>query len=410
MRPATTEGSRSCRARTSFATGHIGLQTHGSGDDLYFRKVRIRNLAAPVTSAALDPQGGALTYRWDFSEGGATFQQSPVRTYDEPGTYLATVTVTDPQGKTAYETVEVVVSERANAAPSVLAAADRLTGRAPMTVGFSAQATDPDGPEDEITYLWDFGDDGASEFGRTASHTYRTPGTYTATVTATDADGAFDTAEVTIVVDGPPPNQPPTVQIAATPRSGPAPLKVRFTSAARDPEGKAVSTVWDFGDGSKAGGPSISHTYRAPGTYTATVTDPGGLTASASLQIKVSGTPASSQQDVAGESAESAAWLKAPTSQRVSRAGLRLRVACPERCQVSAVLRYAGKRIGASRTLRIRDDRRHTLRVPLSRKVRRDLRAAMRRAGKRSLTVTAVLRVQTAEGLSTLRRQVRLKR
>ena len=391
------------------ATGRIGLQTHGSGDDVYFRNVRIRNLAAPVTSAALDPaepgaggtydgpvgvtlsaaggaafteyridggewvrsnntggddpfetaftvsaegehvveyrstdaagnaeavrsvaftiedagdpdaptvqafadpasgeaplevqlsatgldpQGGALTYRWDFSEGGATFEQSPVRTYDEPGTYTATVTVTDPQGKTASETVEIVVSERANAAPSVLAAADRLTGRAPLTVKFSAQATDPDGPEDEITYLWDFGDDGASEFGRNASHTYRTPGTYTATVTATDADGAFDTAEVTIVVDGPPPNQPPTVQIAATPRSGTAPLKVRFTSAARDPEGKAVSTVWDFGDGSKAGGPSISHTYRSPGTYTATVTvtDPGGLTASASLQIKVSGT------------------------------------------------------------------------------------------------------------------------
>jgi hypothetical protein len=37
---------------------------------------------------------------------------------------------------------------------------------------------------------------------------------------------------------------------------------VRFTSAARDPEGAAVSTVWDFRDGVKAGGPSISHTYR----------------------------------------------------------------------------------------------------------------------------------------------------
>ena len=49
----------------------------------------------------------------------------------------------------------------------------------------------------------------------TSTHTYRTPGTYTATVTATDRDGAFDTAEVTIVVDGPPANQPPTVEIAA---------------------------------------------------------------------------------------------------------------------------------------------------------------------------------------------------
>ena len=37
------------------ATGHIGLQTHGAGDDVYFRNVRIKNLAAPETSAALDP-------------------------------------------------------------------------------------------------------------------------------------------------------------------------------------------------------------------------------------------------------------------------------------------------------------------------------------------------------------------
>jgi ABC-2 type transport system permease protein len=35
------------------------------------------------------------------------------------------------------------------------------------------------------------------------------------------------------------------VQLAADPQSGTAPLPVQFTSAARDPEGMAVSTVWD---------------------------------------------------------------------------------------------------------------------------------------------------------------------
>ena len=75
-----------------------------------------------------------------------------------------------------------------------------------------------------------------------------------------------------------------------------------------------------------------------------------------------------------------------------------------------AVLRYSGKRIGTSRTLRIRDDRRHTLKVRLSRKFRGDLRAAMRRADTRSLVVTAVLTVRTADGRSTIRREVRLKR
>jgi PKD repeat protein len=515
------------------ATGRIGLQTHGAGDDVYFRNVRIRNLDAPVTTAALDPaepgpggtydgpvgvtlsaaggaafteyrlgggewvrsdntagadpfvtaftvsangehvveyrstdadgnqeaagsvafaiegsgedpdaptvqafadpasgeaplevqlsasgldpQGGELTYRWEFSEGGSTFQQSPVRTYRTPGTYTATVTVTDPQGKTGSETVEIVVSERANAAPSVLAAASPTAGRAPLTVEFGASAIDPDGPEDEITYLWDFGDDAGGQFGRDVTHTYRTPGTYTATVTATDAHGAFDTAEVTIVVDGPPANQPPTVQIHADPRSGAVPLPVRFTSAARDPEGRELLMVWDFGDGTQAGGPSISHTYRTPGTYTATltVTDPGGLPASASLQITVSGPTAlaAPERDVAGESADSAAWLKAPRSQRMrsaARRGLRLRVACAEHCDVRAVLRYSGRRIGTSRALRIRDDRRHTLAVRLSRRARRDLTAELRRS--RSLEVTAIVTVRTADGRSSIRRGVRLRR
>ena len=89
---------------------------------------------------------------------------------------------------------------------------------------------------------------------------------------------------------------------------------------------------------------------------------------------------------------------------------MRLRVACPEGCNVRAVLRHRGKRIGTSKTLRIRDERRHTLTVRLSRQVRRDLRAALRRTGARSLKVAVVLRVRTADGRSTIRREVRLKR
>jgi PKD repeat protein len=374
--------------------------------------------AAPLdvqfSATAVDPQGGRLIYRWVFSEGGSTLQQSPARTYSRPGTYTATVTVTDPQGKTASKTVEVVVSERANAAPAVIAAADPTSGQAPLTVKFGADAFDPDGPEDEITYLWDFGDDGAAEFGPNPSYTYRTPGTYTATVTATDADGAFDTAEMTIVVDPPPANQAPTVQIAASPRSGAAPLPVRFTSAARDPDGQQLLMVWDFGDGAKGGGPSINHTYRTAGTYTATltVTDLGGKTASASTTITVSGpttvgrsAPDDSTGDVAAEEAENLASLRAPASQRIAR-GVRLRVACLQACVVRAVARHAGKRIGTSKALRIRDERRHTLTVRLTRQARRELR----RGGTRSLKVTVVLRVQTADGRSTLRREVRLKR
>jgi hypothetical protein len=117
------------------------------------------------------------------------------------------------------------------------------------------------------------------------------PGTYMATVTVTDGRGAFDTAEVEVTVSDPPGNRPPSVQIAAAPRSGPAPLPVRFTSAARDPDGDPLLVEWDFGDGGRAGGRAVTHVYTMPGTYTATVTvtDPGGATGTGTVQIVVTG-------------------------------------------------------------------------------------------------------------------------
>ena len=96
----------------------------------------------------------------------------------------------------------------------------------------------------------------------------------------TDAPGNTATDTVEIVVGNPPANQAPTVQVAADPAGGTAPLKVNFSSAAHDPDGDALSTVWDFGDGGKAGGPKATHTFAAAGTYTVsvTVTDTAGNT------------------------------------------------------------------------------------------------------------------------------------
>jgi PKD repeat protein len=339
--------------------------------------------------------------------------------------------VTDPQGLTGSDSVQVVVSEEPNAAPSVIAVADRTAGRAPLSVAFSARGTDPDGPASEITYLWDFGDGGASQFGADASYTYRTPGTYTATVTATDGDGAFGSAEVTVVVEGAPANRPPTVQIAASPRSGTAPLAVQFSSVARDPDGQAVSTVWNFGDGTMAGGPNIAHTYRSVGTFTATVTvtDPGGETATASVQIIVSSPPAppvgqgsppvdetpdggGSQGGVEGDS-DTRAGLSSPKAKkirRIKRQGLRIRVTCPEQCRAKGILRLAGERIGKSRWKRIGEGERRRLVIRLDRQARRDLLPAMRDSGVRRVKARVVLKVVMDGEKQTVRRKITLKR
>ncbi|MGW0711691.1 PQQ-dependent sugar dehydrogenase [Streptomyces sp. NPDC002643] len=82
--------------------------------------------------------------------------------------------------------------------PVAQAAADRTSGQAKLKVNFSSAGTsDQDG--DALTYSWDFGD-GTTSTAANPRHTYKTNGTYTATVTAEDPSGRTGSASVRIVV------------------------------------------------------------------------------------------------------------------------------------------------------------------------------------------------------------------
>ena len=152
-------------------------------------------LAVQFSATGTDPDGDALTYSWDFGDGGKSLLQNPSHTYTTAGTYTATVTVSDGRGGTATDTVVVTV---ANRAPTVQLTATPTSGKAPLNVSFTATGSDPDG--DALTYQYDFGDGSKPAKGRTATHKYGKAGTYTAKVTATDTSGATATAQVTITV------------------------------------------------------------------------------------------------------------------------------------------------------------------------------------------------------------------
>jgi hypothetical protein len=79
---------------------------------------------------------------------------------------------------------------------------------APATFLFEADA---EGGTEPYTFHWDFGD-GQQATGRNIEHTYENPGTYTATMTVTDATGqtASDTTSSIQVFPAPTTEPPPT--------------------------------------------------------------------------------------------------------------------------------------------------------------------------------------------------------
>ncbi|MEM8931480.1 MAG: PKD domain-containing protein, partial [Acidobacteriota bacterium] len=59
---------------------------------------------------------------------------------------------------------------------------------------------------------------------------------------------------------------------------GQAPLEMIFDgSASTDADGEVAGFAWDFGDGTRADGARISHTYAEPGLYQVTLAVGNGL-------------------------------------------------------------------------------------------------------------------------------------
>ncbi|MFI9584248.1 ThuA domain-containing protein [Streptomyces sp. NPDC052236] len=76
---------------------------------------------APLTvsfssAGSSDPDGGALTYRWTFGDGGTSTAADPSHTYTTRGQFNAQLTVTGPNGQTGVANVPVTVG---NTEPSV---------------------------------------------------------------------------------------------------------------------------------------------------------------------------------------------------------------------------------------------------------------------------------------------------
>ena len=170
--------------------------------------------ASYLFEARISGGTGPYTYHWDFGDGqqqsGSEQPEGENRpwvfhTYENPGTYTITVTVTDATGQTVSDSISPLTVVPP---PEPLRAQVNLDSTdIPATYRLEGDALGGTAP---YTFHWDFGD-GQEANVQNTRHTYENPGTYTATLTITDATGqtASDSTQV-IVEPAPTTGEPPT--------------------------------------------------------------------------------------------------------------------------------------------------------------------------------------------------------
>ena len=148
---------------------------------------------APLSVSFTDQSTGAITsWSWNFGNGATSAVQHPTQVFNTPGTYTITLTVAsascnDVETKTGYITV--------TGPPTAAFTATPLSGNTPLTVNFTNQSTPQSGT---TSWLWNFGN-GATSTAQHPSYQYTAPGTYTVTLTATNACGSDDEVKTNFI-------------------------------------------------------------------------------------------------------------------------------------------------------------------------------------------------------------------
>jgi PKD repeat protein len=196
-------------------------------------------------SASSDPEGQAITYAWTFGDGASASGRTVAHMYGSPGTYTATLKVSDGAlSSTASRAISIVAPNQAPAAAFAVAA-----NQLAIAVDGSA-SSDPEGTP--LSYSWTFGD-GTSAIGRTASKTFAAAGTYTVKLTVSDGS-ASATASKAVTVSSTSPYSASfsfgrganewwmETKVSASP--APAKVEVKVGSGAWTPLRQRDSTTW----------------------------------------------------------------------------------------------------------------------------------------------------------------------
>lgn len=264
--------------------------------------------SAPL-AVTLNPSGSLgpiSSYAWTFGDGtsaSTTTAVNQIKTYNTPGTYNITLTVTSVNA-TSYlnnsKTIALTVGNPASA-PTCSFIGGPYSGTIPLNCAF----TDTSSPNNSniTAWSWNMGEPGNPQNIQTtqnASITYTFAGSKVVSLTVTNGIGSSSCTQTVMGTSTvTPPGSAFTISGARVPNQA-----LTFTySPSPNPPANPTGYLWNFGNGfTNSSGPTVSYAYPTTGTYTASlqVTNYGGRSTSsqtvtitvASLTVVFNTTPA----------------------------------------------------------------------------------------------------------------------
>lgn len=201
--------------------------------------------------------GNPDTWEWDLGNGTTAFNQNPVGTYFNPGTYTVRLIVTKGASKDTIIKKNFIV---VNALPIPNFTASDSVGCTPLQIKFT-DASLP-GSGSIVSWQWDFGDGTLSTLQNPA-HTYTKAGSFNVTLRVVNSNGCSQVLTKTSFVktqDG------VKADFSFSSQTGcHTPATINFTNLSSGTG--TLNYLWNFGDGNSSTQQNPSNTYTTLGTY-----------------------------------------------------------------------------------------------------------------------------------------------
>jgi PKD repeat protein len=198
---------------------------------------------------------------WDFGDGNASYEQNPSHTYQNPGTYTISLTVTAGSASSkATKKVKVYGSKATSSLKIVEVLPDFTFSPVNPEVGMSVQFKDAS-TGNPTSWSWDFGDGGKST-NQNPQHQYQNSGTFNVTLTVSNGTSSKSLIKTITVIPGLTPG------FSYSPANPEAGELIQFQDST---SGNPSAWSWNFGDGSTSNLQNPSHLYNNAGTYTVTL-------------------------------------------------------------------------------------------------------------------------------------------